>query len=79
MAVAVVATAWRSVPLIALLLLAALKTIPEALYRAARMDGASTWQRFRYVTLPAIRNTMLVVDDPHDHPVAPGRSTSCSR
>ena len=55
------ATAWRSVPLLAILLLAALKTIPAALYRAARMDGATSWQAFRYVTLPAIRNTLLVV------------------
>jgi len=36
---AVAATAWRTVPLLALLLLASLKTIPEAHYRAARMDG----------------------------------------
>ena len=58
--VAVVATAWRSVPLIALLLLAALKSIPQALYSAAKMDGATKWQRFRYVTLPGIRNMLLV-------------------
>ena len=54
MAVAVVATAWRTVPLMALLLLGALRTIPEAQYRAARMDGASTGRAFRYITLPAI-------------------------
>jgi len=59
--VAVVATAWRSVPLVALLLLAGLKTIPQALYSAAKMDGASTWHRFRYVTLPGVRNMLLVV------------------
>jgi multiple sugar transport system permease protein len=61
MGVAVAATAWRSIPLPALLLLAALKTIPDALYRAARMDGAGSWASFRYVTLPAIRNTLLIV------------------
>lgn len=59
--VAMVASAWRTVPLMAVLLLAALKTIPESLYRAARMDGSSDWQAFRYVTLPGIRNTLLVV------------------
>ena len=59
--IATTATAWRSVPLLALLILAALQTIPDALYRAARMDGASTWQSFRWVTLPAIRNTLLTV------------------
>lgn len=58
---AVVATAWGRVPLPALLLLASLKAIPDSLYRAAKMDGATTWQAFRYVTLPAIRNTLLVV------------------
>jgi multiple sugar transport system permease protein len=59
--VAVMATAWRSVPLLAILLLAALKTIPSTLYRAARMDGASTWQAFRWVTLPAIGNMLVVI------------------
>ena len=59
--VAMIASAWRTVPLIAILLLAALKTIPESQYRAAKMDGATTVQTFRYVTLPSIRNTLLVV------------------
>ena len=46
----------------ALLLLAALKTIPKALYRAAKMDGATTWETFRYVTVPGIpRNTLFVI------------------
>ena len=61
MGVAVVATAWRTVPLMAILLLGALKTIPGGLYAAARMDGASAWQAFRYVTLPGIRTTLFVV------------------
>ncbi len=59
--IALVAQSWRSVPLLTVLLLAALKTIPEALYRAARMDGATAWESFRYITLPAIKNTLLVV------------------
>lgn len=61
MGVAVTATAWRTVPLMAILLLGALKTVPHALYSAARMDGASAWQSFRYVTLPGIRTTLFVV------------------
>jgi ABC-type sugar transport system permease subunit len=61
MGVAVVATAWRTVPLMAILLVGALKTIPTGLYSAARMDGASAWQSFRYVTLPGIRTTLFVV------------------
>ena len=59
--IAIIATAWRSVPLLAVLLLAALRTIPGALYRASTMDGASAWQSFRYITLPAIRPTLFVV------------------
>jgi ABC-type sugar transport system permease subunit len=59
--VAMVATAWRTVPLLALLLLAGLKTIPEAHYRAARMDGAGAISSFRFVTLPALRSTLLIV------------------
>jgi multiple sugar transport system permease protein len=60
-AIAIVAQAWRSAPLLAVLLLAALRTIPATLYRAARMDGASTWEAFRFITLPAIRPTLIVV------------------
>jgi ABC-type sugar transport system permease subunit len=60
LALAAAATAWRYVPLLALLLLASLKTIPEAHYRAARMDGAGAWASFRYITLPAIRSTLLI-------------------
>ena len=61
MGVAVTATAWRTVPLMAILLLGALKTVPGVLYAASRMDGASAWQSFRYVTLPGIRTTLFVV------------------
>jgi ABC-type sugar transport system permease subunit len=60
-AIAIVAQAWRGVPLLAVLLLAALKTIPGTLYRAAKMDGATTWESFRFITLPSIRPTLLVV------------------
>jgi ABC-type sugar transport system permease subunit len=58
--VAMLATAWRSVPLLALIILSALKAIPSQLYRAARMDGATPWQAFRSVTLPSIRPTLLI-------------------
>lgn len=57
---AMLATAWRSVPLLALIILSALKSIPNQLYRAARMDGATPWQAFRSVTLPSIRPALLV-------------------
>jgi multiple sugar transport system permease protein len=57
---AIVATAWRTVPLLGLLLLAGLRTIPASQYRAARMDGAGAWSTFRFITLPAIRPTLIV-------------------
>lgn len=61
LAVAIVAHAWRMVPLMALLILGALRTVPAAHYRAATMDGANAWQQFRRITLPAIAPTMVVV------------------
>ena len=61
MVIAVLASSWRSIPLLALILLASLRAIPASLYRAARMDGASTWQAFRHVTVPAIRPMLLIV------------------
>ena len=57
----IVATAWRSVPLLALLLLAALRTIPSSQYRAARMDGAGGWSTFWHITVPSIKGTLLIV------------------
>ncbi len=48
-------------PAAGVLLLAALRTIPDALYRAAKMDGATAWETFRFVTLPAIKTTLIVV------------------
>jgi ABC-type sugar transport system permease subunit len=51
---------WKSTPFIAILLLAALQTIPKSQYRAARMDGANGWQSFRYITLPALRTPLAI-------------------
>lgn len=44
----------------ALMLLAALQLIPNDLYEAARVDGASAWQRFKRITLPLIMPAMIV-------------------
>jgi multiple sugar transport system permease protein len=55
-----IADAWKAIPFISLLLLAGLQTIPSHLYRAARVDGASAWSRFRHVTLPGLRTPLLV-------------------
>ncbi|CAI0809966.1 carbohydrate ABC transporter permease [Serratia entomophila] len=51
---------WKNYPLIALLTLAALQSIPDDLYEAARLDGASAWRRFRAITLPAILAPLAV-------------------
>ncbi|GAA3607567.1 sugar ABC transporter permease [Gibbsiella greigii] len=45
---------WKNYPLVTLLTLAALQSIPEDLYEAARLDGAPAWRRFRAITFPAI-------------------------
>jgi len=59
--VTLVAVAWRAIPLLALLLLGALRAVPPSLARAARMDGATSGQVLRHITLPAIRPTLVVV------------------
>ena len=51
---------WKTTPFIALLLLGGLALVPEDLYKAAKMDGASAWQRFYKITLPLIRPALLV-------------------
>jgi len=58
-AVTVAAMVWYGQPLMALILLAALQTIPQPLYDAANVDGASAWQRFRYITLPHLMPSIL--------------------
>ena len=46
---------WKVTPLVMLILLAGLESIPGELYEAAQVDGASRWQRFRRITLPLLR------------------------
>ena len=53
------AMVWSGTPLIAIVLLAVLQTIPQELYEAATIDGTSPWQRFRFVTLPFLMPTIL--------------------
>jgi multiple sugar transport system permease protein len=54
LAVMILADVWKTAPFMALLLLAGLQGIPEELHDAAKVDGASTWQRFRSITLPLL-------------------------
>ncbi|NPV84475.1 MAG: sugar ABC transporter permease [Anaerolineae bacterium] len=51
---------WNTTSFVALLLLAGLQALPDEPYEAARIDGASWWQQFRYLTLPLLRQTILV-------------------
>jgi multiple sugar transport system permease protein len=57
----IVANTWRGIPFVAISLLAGLQTIPVSLYEAARLDGASSWQRFYYITLPMLTPIIAVV------------------
>ncbi|UCF78397.1 MAG: sugar ABC transporter permease [Candidatus Eiseniibacteriota bacterium] len=52
---------WKTTPFVAILLTAGLQNIPQELYHAARVDGASGWQAFHRVTLPLLKPVILVV------------------
>lgn len=52
---------WQWTPFAFLVLLATLATLPPDIYEAARLDRASAWQRFRYITLPLIRPAVVMV------------------
>ncbi|WP_377272367.1 carbohydrate ABC transporter permease [Peterkaempfera sp. SMS 1(5)a] len=57
---AVVAELWRGVPFFAILLLADLQSIPKDLYEAASVDGAGRLRRFRHITLPHLRDAIVL-------------------
>jgi multiple sugar transport system permease protein len=61
MTMIVLADVWKNYPLIAFVVLAALQTIPKELFDAAKVEGASAWQRFRRIILPGILGPLLVV------------------
>jgi multiple sugar transport system permease protein len=52
---------WKLYPVMFIVLLAALQNVPKELYEAATIDGANLWQRFRFVTMPFIKSTSLIV------------------
>src|SRR5215213_3459748 len=58
--VIIFADVWKTAPFMALLILAGLQVIPDDLYDAAKVDGATTWQRFTRITLPLLRPAILV-------------------
>lgn len=51
---------WQWTPFVFLVLLAGLQAIPQEPYEAARIDGSTTWQTFRYVTLPLLKPAILI-------------------
>ncbi len=51
---------WKNTPFMALLLLAGLALVPDELHEAARVDGATTWQRFWRITIPLMKPAILV-------------------
>jgi multiple sugar transport system permease protein len=53
--------AWKYFPFVVIAVLARLQTIPEELYEAARIDGANVWSRFWDVTLPQLREVLIVI------------------
>ena len=56
----IVADAWHMLPFVALVLQAAMATLPEELDEAAAVDGANAWQRFSQIRLPLLRPAILV-------------------
>jgi multiple sugar transport system permease protein len=56
----ILAEVWKTIPFMALLLMAGLALVPEDLLKAASMDGANAWKRFWMITVPLIKPAILV-------------------
>lgn len=56
----IIAEIWKTAPFAALIVLAGLQTIPDELYEAASIDGATSWQKFRHITLPSIKPALVL-------------------
>ena len=57
----IAANIWRGIPFVAITLLAGLQTISPSLYEAALLDGATPWQRFRFITKPLLMPILTIV------------------
>ena len=57
----IAANIWRGIPFVAISLLAGLQTISPSLYEAALLDGATAWQRFRFITFPLLLPILAIV------------------
>jgi len=60
MVVVIVADAWSRIPFATIIILAGLQSIPQEMYDAAKVDGATSFQTFRHVTLPYLRPSFFV-------------------
>lgn len=56
----ILASTWRALPFVTLLLLAALQTVPTEIVESSRIDGANRWQVIRFITIPLILPTLVV-------------------
>ncbi len=56
----IVANVWKEFPFVMIMMLAGLQTVPEQLLRAARIDGASSWNQFLHVTVPQVKSVMVI-------------------
>lgn len=56
----IVVNVWKEFPFAMIMMLAGLQTVPEQLLRAARVDGAGTWQRFWHITVPHLKGVTLI-------------------
>ena len=56
----IVPSIWRGIPFAMLIFLAGLQAIPRELHEAAALDGAGTWRRFRYITVPLLRPLLAI-------------------
>lgn len=52
---------WRTSPFVGLMIFAGLQKIPEQLYEAASIDGANSWQKFKFITIPQLRLIIMAI------------------
>jgi len=61
MTILICVSTWRGVPFSVIMMLGGLQTLPRDIYEAAAIDGATAWQRFRYITLPMLSPTIFFI------------------
>ncbi len=56
----IILVVWKGFPFFGISYLAGMQGIPEELYEAAKVDGATPWQQYRYITLPSLRHVIMI-------------------